>query len=129
VQRGNCVGAAGKTESEHGHAEIFFAIIRIFAAETEEAFLGKSELFADKTQVFFQKSGIEAIVAGRDRSVSGKNHLARNARYGIVETDSFFFHAKANRFENGKGAVTFVEMENAGSDSHGTKGAEAADAE
>ena len=62
MQRGNCVGATGKTESEHGHAEFFFAIIRIFAAETEEAFLGKSELFAEKTQVFFQKSGIEAIV-------------------------------------------------------------------
>jgi hypothetical protein len=79
--------------------------------------------------MFFQKSGIEAIVAGRDRSVSGENHLTRNARYGVVETDTFLFHAKANRFENGKGAVTFVEMEDAGRDSHGPKGAEAADAE
>ena len=47
----------------------------------------------------------------------------------LVKPDPFFLHALANRLQDGKCAVAFVEMENAGRDSHRGERAEAADAQ
>ena len=46
-----------------------------------------------------------------------------------VEAQAFILHAMANRFEHRKSAVSFVQVKNAGRDSHRFQCAEAADAE
>ena len=60
------------------------------------------------------KSGVKAVVAGRNRRMSGEDHFAGDARHGGVKRQSLFFHAHANRFQHRKSAMPFVQMQHAG---------------
>src|SRR5580704_14046459 len=79
--------------------------------------------------MFLDQSRFEAVMACRNGRMSGKNDFARNARDGGVEIQSFLFHAAADRFKDGKSAVSFVQMKHAGRDAHGLQSAEAAHAQ
>src|SRR5258708_23755330 len=79
--------------------------------------------------MFFDQIRTEAIMPCRYRGVSGEHHLARDAGHGDVETDAFFLHASADRFEDGEAAVAFVQVKTARVDAHGFEGAEASDSQ
>ena len=128
VQRGNGVGVPRQLQAEHGHAETFVAV-GMFASQRHETFLGKTERLAQRSEVLFDQIGIETIVAGGHWSVGGEDHFAGNPRHRLVEADAFLFHPLANRFEDGKSAVPFVEVKNSRRDAERFQSAQAAHAE
>ena len=77
-----------------------------------KAFLGKTESLAQRSEVLFDQIGIEAIMAGGHGSVGGEDHFPGNPRHGLLEADALFFHALANRFQDRKSAVPFVQVKN-----------------
>src|ERR1700676_2752448 len=79
--------------------------------------------------MFFDEIRIEAVMTGGNGSVRGEDDFAGDAGNGGIESDAFFLHAGANRFEDDKAAVTFVQMKHAGTDAHGFEGAETSDTE
>ncbi len=79
--------------------------------------------------MFLDQVGIEAVVPGGNGRVRRENNLARNARDGGVKPDAFIFHPHANGFEDGEGAVTFVEVKDARSNSESFQGAQSTHAE
>ncbi len=79
--------------------------------------------------MLFDQPRVEAIVPGGNRRMRGEDHFAGDARNGLVEIQSFFLHASSNRFEHGKSAVPFVQVQHAGRDAHGFQRAESAHAE
>src|SRR5215471_12684750 len=79
--------------------------------------------------MFFHQIRMEPIVTRRNRSMCRENHLPRHAAHRFVEANTFIVHPVSNRFEHGKCAVPFIQMEDAGSDSQGFQRAEASDAE
>ncbi len=129
MQRGDSVGAAGELEAEDGHAEGLLVVGGMFAAEGEEFFLRDAELFAQRSEVFFDECGTEAIVACGDGGVGGEDDFAGDAAGGLIEVDAFFDHAVANGFEDCEAAVSFVEVKDSGRDAEGFEGAETTDAE
>src|ERR1700674_2577802 len=128
VQRGYRIGAARELQTEHGHAETFVTV-GILASQRHEIFLGKPEGLAQRSEVLFDQIGIEAIMAGGHRSVGREDHFTGNSRHRHVETDALLFHALANRFEDCKSAVSFVQVKNSGSDAERFQSAQAANAE
>ncbi len=118
-----------KLQAQHGHAEILVGIAGIFAAQLHQLVVRKAQRLAQRAQMLFDQFGVEAVVAGGHRRVRGKDHFAGNAGHGLIEADALVLHAAANRFQNGKSAVAFVQVQNAGRDAHGSQRAEAADAE
>src|SRR5579864_8390452 len=72
---------------------------------------------------------MKAIVTCGNRSVGGEDYLPRYAGRCNVEIDSLFLHAHADRFQQRKTAVPFVQVQNAWLDAHGFEGAEASYAE
>ena len=129
VERGNRVDAAGKLETEDGHAEGLTMIGGMFAAEAHEVLVGDTELIAQRSEVFFDEVGTEAIVAGGNGRMGGEDDFAGNLAGGGVEVEPFFFHAGADGLKNGEAAVAFIEMQHAGRDAHGLERAEPANAE
>ncbi len=101
----------------------------MFAAEAHQVFVGDAELVAQRSEVFFDQVGIEAVVAGRDGRVGGEDDFAWNLAGSGVEVEPFFFHARADGLKDGEAAVAFVEMQDAGRDAHGLERAESANAE
>src|SRR5271169_5600825 len=79
--------------------------------------------------MLLNQNRIEAVVTGGNRCVGRKNYFAGNPRNGSVEIQAFLLHAAANRFEDGKPAVPFVQMQNAWRNAHRLEGAEAAHAQ
>src|ERR1700722_20919348 len=79
--------------------------------------------------MLLDQSRIEAVMTCGNGRMGRKNDFAGNARDGGVEIQSFFFHAAANRLEDGNPAVPFVQMKNAGCDAHGLQGAETTNAQ
>ena len=61
--------------------------------------------------------------------MSGKHNFTRDAPYGFIEADAFFFDPTTNCFQHRKSAVAFIQVKDAGGDSHGSKGAKSPDAE
>ena len=47
----------------------------------------------------------------------------------MIEANALALHAVTNRFQHGKSAVAFVQMQNAGRDAHGPERAETSDAQ
>src|SRR6185312_3332989 len=68
--------------------------------------------------MFFHQAWMEAIMTSRYRSMSGKYNFARDARRGVVEVQAFIVHAAGNGFEERESAVTFIQVQNTGCDSH-----------
>ena len=85
--------------------------------------------FAERSDVFFDESGIEAIVTGGYRSVGGEDDFAGDSGNGGLEREAFIFHAHADGFQHGKGTVAFIKVKNAGRDSKGFQGTQASDTE
>ena len=79
--------------------------------------------------MLLDQTRVEAVMAGRNRRMRRKHNFAGDARNGAVEIQAFLFHAVSNRFEDGKPAVPFVQVQNAGRDAHRFQSAEAADAQ
>ena len=84
-------------------------------------------LLAQRPKVLLNEIGVETIVTGGNRSVGGEDHFAGNLSGSKLKTEALFLHAIANRLEDGETAVSLVEVENTGRNSHGFESAEAAD--
>src|SRR5215469_4332521 len=93
MQRRNRVRPARESQGEHCHAEKLVRIRWIFASEAEQAVGRKPESFAQRSDVLFYKTGIEAVVAGRHRSMGGEYDFSGDTRHRGVEGKAFVFHA------------------------------------
>src|ERR1700722_8714091 len=78
--------------------------------------------------MFFHQPHIEPVVACGHRRVRRKDNLPGNSWCGLLKTEALIFHAVANGFENCERAMSFVQVQNARSDSHRFQGAETPDA-
>ena len=58
-----------------------------------------------------------------------ENDFTRDPRNRRIETDAFLFHARTDRFQNSKSAMTFVQVQDARAYAHGTKSAISSNAE
>src|ERR1035438_2069775 len=114
MQRRNGVGMPRKFQAKHSHAETFIAV-GVFASQSHETFLRKSERLPHRSKMLFHQIGIEAIMPSRHRSVSREHHFSRHPRHRLVEANAFIFHALPNRFEDNKSAMSLVEMQHSGS--------------
>src|ERR1700676_2961719 len=72
---------------------------------------------------------VKAVVTGGNRRMGRKDDFAGDAWNGAVEIQAFLLHAVSNRFEDGKPAVPFVQVQNAWRNAHRLQGAEAAHAQ
>src|SRR5579871_6817462 len=126
MQRRDSVGMSRQTKSKNSHAKQFFRVRRILAAQAQQSVLRKSERLAERPDMLFDQVGVESIVSGGDGSVCGENNLAGDSRYRRVKSDAFVFHAHANRFQHRKGAVTFIQVQNAGSNAQRSQSSESA---
>ena len=125
VQRRYGVGAPRKFQAQHGHTKLFVRGCRILAPQRHQPFVGKTERIPQRPKMLLDQAGVEAVVARGNGSVRGKGHFAAHARHRLIEIQALFLHAAANRFEHRKSAVPFVQVQNAGRDSHRFQGAEA----
>src|SRR5437660_643305 len=82
------------------------------SSQRHEIFDGRPEGLAQRSEMRFDQSGIEAIMAGGHRSVGCEDHFTGNTRHRHLEADALFVHALANRFEDCKSAVSFVQVKN-----------------
>src|SRR5258706_15031094 len=115
------MGAPRELQTEHVHTETFVAV-RILASQRHESFLGKTESLAERPEVLFDQIGIEAIMAGGNRSVGRGDYFTGNARHSRVKTDTFVFHAMTNRFKNCQRAASFVEVKDSRHDAKHLEG-------
>ena len=90
--------------------------------------MGNAEPLAQRAKVFLHKPAVKAVMARGQWGVSGEDDFARDARQGLLKTDTFVAHAGMNRLEHGESAMAFVKMQHAWSNAHGAKRAEASDA-
>src|SRR3954464_10218852 len=79
--------------------------------------------------MFFNQSWMETIVTSRYRRVSSEYNLTRNSWRRIIEIQAFIIHTAGDSFKQRKSTVPLVQMQHAGSNSHGSQCAEAAHAE
>src|SRR5262249_34510099 len=74
--------------------------------------------------MFLYETCMESIMTGGHRRMSGENNFPRDPSDGFLKTDAFVLHPRANRFQQYKPAVPFVQMENTRSDPHRSEGTE-----
>ena len=129
VKRGDGIGTPRKFQSQHGHAEIFVRSCRDSPVPAPSACLGKCRALAQRPQMLFHQFGVKTVVARGHGSVSREHYFARDPRHGLIKAESLVLHAAADRFQNRKSAVAFVEVKNARSDAHCPQRAEASDAQ
>ncbi len=79
--------------------------------------------------MFLHQVGAKAVMARRNRGVRSEDHFPGDPRHRLVKTSPFLLHAGVNRFEHCKAAVSLIQMQDAGSDSHRPEGAEAANSQ
>ena len=79
--------------------------------------------------MFLDQLGREPIVAGGHRCVRREHDLLSHAAHGFVGADAFGRHAMPYEFERGECAVTFIQVNDAGRDTHRRQSAHATDAE
>src|ERR1700675_1050466 len=91
--------------------------------------MGNTERIAKRPEMLFHQAGVEAVVARRHGCVRSEGYFAGDARDGLIEIQALFLHAAANRFEDCKSAMPFVQMKNAGRDAHRAQSTEASHAE
>src|ERR1700727_1806413 len=76
VERRNGIGAAGKQEPNHGHAERLVLIGRILAAKAHQSFEANAKLITQWPEVLLNQIGRKAVVTRGARRGGGKEHLA-----------------------------------------------------
>jgi len=97
-----------------GHGGQNYASRADLATKSEQTVLSKTQSFAKRSDMFLDQCSTETVVSGRDRGVGRKNDLAGDSWDRGIKTDSFFVHAHANCFQHGEGAVSFIQMKDAG---------------
>src|SRR6476646_1491718 len=75
--------------------------------------------------MFFHQFGVKTVVARGHGSVSREHYFPRDPGHGLIKAESLILHAAVDRFQNGKPAMAFVEVQNSRSDAHGAERAEA----
>ena len=88
-----------------------------------------AERFAKRSEVLLDEGRREAIVPGRDRRVRREDDLRRDAPERFPGVDALDHHPLADELERGEGAVSLVEVQDAGCDAERRERADAADAE
>jgi hypothetical protein len=129
VQCRDSVRAPCNSQTEYSHAELFLLIAGILSPQAHETVVRQSQRVAEGSEMFFNQPAVKAVVSRRHRGVRGEGDLSRDPRHSLMEVDAFFLHPVADGFENREPAMTFVEMQNSGSDPHRFQSAKAADAE
>ena len=102
-------------------------IAGILASQFHQLLVRDAQRIAQRPEMLFDQFGVKPVVAGGHRSVGGEDHFAGNPADGLVKANAFVLHAVANRFQHGESAVAFVQVQNAGGDSHGLESAETSD--
>src|SRR5215475_6642958 len=77
--------------------------------------------------MFFKQVLVKTIMPGGNRRMRRENDLARNAAGGFFEIDAFFVHTASNGFENGEGAMPFVQVQYARCNTKRFQGSEPSD--
>ena len=101
----------------------------MFPAQPHETLVRQTKRIAQRPEVLFDESYVEPVMARRHWCVSCECNFARDVGKGLVEVHAFLLHAGANGFEHREPAVAFVQVQNAGRDSHGFERAKTADAQ
>ena len=127
MERGNGVGAPRDFQAQHGHAEFFVVVGRVFASKRHQLVVREPQKFSQRSQMFFDQVRAEPVVSRRHRRVGGKNDFARNAMNGLVESQAFLLHTIANSFEYRKSAVSLIKVKNAWCNAHRFQRAESPD--
>ena len=79
--------------------------------------------------MLFDQSAVKPVMSGRNGSVRGEGHFARNPGHRLMEVDALFLHAAANGLQHREPAVPFIEVQDARSDPHGFQCAETSHAQ
>ena len=66
---------------------------------------------------------------GGNRGMGCENHFTGDPRRSLLEAETLVFHAVVDRFQHGEAAVTFVQVQHAGGDSHRFESTETTDAQ
>ena len=129
VQRADRVGPARELEADDGHAEGFVLVLRLDAAEAHQLRGRNAQRVAQRAQVLFDQSGVEAVVAGGHGRVGGEDGVLGDFAERFVERQAVVGHPLANHFERSECAVAFVEVVDARRDAQRAERLDAADAE
>ena len=69
VQRRNGVGAPRQLQAQHGHAELFVTIVRMFSRPSAmKPFVRKTQLLAQRAEVLLDEARVEPVVTRRARA-------------------------------------------------------------
>jgi len=118
MQRRDRVRAPRHAQTEHRHAEFFMLVAGVLAAERHQRVVREAHLFAQRPEVLFNQAPMKAVVPRRHWRVRREHHFARHPRQRLMKIQPLVDHAVANRFQHGKPAVPFVEMQHARRDAH-----------
>ena len=116
-------------QGEDRHAELLGLVGRIDAPERQKRLLRESERVPQRSEVLLDELRREPIVPGRHRRVRGEDDLRRHAAHRFVRADALDIHPPPHQLERRKGAVSLVQMHDAGRDVERGQRAHAADAE
>src|SRR5690348_14353419 len=70
-----------------------------------------AQRFAQRPEMFLEQVFVKTIVPGGNRRMRREHDFSRNTARGFFEIDAFFLHAASNGFENGEGAMPFVQVQ------------------
>jgi hypothetical protein len=101
----------------------------MLAPQRHQPFMREAERLAQRSQVLFHQTPVEAVVAGGHRSVRRKRDLPSYAPRCRVKIDAFVLHAAADGFQHGEAAVAFVHVQHARRNPQGPQRTIAADAQ
>src|SRR5215471_3133643 len=78
--------------------------------------------------MFLKQVFVKTIMPGGNRRMRRENDFARDTAGRFFEIDAFFVHTASNVFENGEGAMPFVQMQYARRNTERFQSAESSDA-
>src|SRR5215831_2704603 len=78
--------------------------------------------------MFLKQVFVKTIMPGRNRRMRRENDFARDTAGRFFEIDAFFVHPASNGFENGEGAMPFVQVQYARRNTERFQSAESSDA-
>ena len=128
VQVADGVGAAGKLQPQHGHAEGLVLVLRLDPPQAHQLLGRDAQFVAQRAEVLLDQVAVEAVVAGGHGRVGGEDGVLRHLAQGGVEAHAVVLHVVADGLQRGEGAVALVEMIDAGHDAQRLQRAHAADA-
>src|SRR4051794_38197520 len=118
MQRRDGVRATREFQPNNSHAKFFVWVVRILPPQFHQTFVRYTQCVAQGSEMFLYQIGMKTIVPCRHRRMRRKHYFAGNAADRFIEADSLFFHTGADRFEDSERTMTFIQMENTGSDTH-----------